>query len=329
MIEWTATGGWAAPKVVPYGTMQLSPATSALHYGLECFEGMKAYRGVDNKIRLFRPMENMKRMNHSASRASLPEFNGSEVVKCIQELIRVDKEWVPYSDTCSLYIRPTLIGTQPSLGVAKSDNALLYVILSPVGPYFKTGSFNPVALLADPQYVRAWPGGVGDCKMGGNYGPTILTQQIAEKQGLQQVLWLFGEDHQITEVGTMNMFMLWINEQGEKELVTPPLNGLILPGVTRSSLLALGKKWDEFQVTEREFNMKDLLKAVNENRVLEMFGSGTACVVCPINRIFYQGKNIMIPTMENLDVTKRLYDELTGIQYGRLDGPEGWIVEVD
>ncbi|XP_031572283.1 branched-chain-amino-acid aminotransferase-like [Actinia tenebrosa] len=228
---------------------------------------MKAYRGVDNKIRMFRPLENMKRMNHSASRACLPKFDSEEMVKCIRQLVKLDQEWVPYSDTCSLYIRPTLIGTQPTLGVNKANSALLYVILSPVGPYFKTGTFNPVALLADPQYVRAWPGGVGDCKMGGNYGPTILAQLNAERQGLQQVLWLFGDDHQVTEVGTMNMFMLWINKKGEKELITPPLNGLILPGVTRSSLLALGKKWGEFKVTEKEFNMEDVVNGVNENRV--------------------------------------------------------------
>ncbi|EDO35327.1 predicted protein [Nematostella vectensis] len=329
ILKWSDEDGWDNPQIIPYGNLSLPPAASALHYGLECFEGMKAYRGDDGKIRMFRPLMNMKRMNNSAARACLPTFNSGEMVECIRKLIHLEREWVPHSNTCSLYIRPTMIGTQASLGVNKANSAMLFVILSPVGPYFRTGTFNPVALLADPQYVRAWPGGVGDCKMGGNYAPTILAQQNAERQGLQQVLWLFGEDHQITEVGTMNMFMFWINENGEKELVTPPLNGLILPGVTRDSLLALAKRWGEFKVTERTFNMQDVLMATEENRMLEMFGSGTACVVCPINRIFYQGKNIMIPTMENLNVTKRVYDELTGIQYGRQEGPKDWIVMVD
>ncbi|KAM7431193.1 branched-chain-amino-acid aminotransferase [Porites harrisoni] len=326
-VEWTAENGWSEPKIKPYQNLSLAPSCSTLHYALECFEGMKAYRGDDNKIRLFRPMENMRRLNRSADRACLPGFDGEEFLKCLRHLVHIEKEWVPYSNKCSLYIRPTLIGTQPTLGVNKSSSALLYVILSPVGPYFKTGTFSPVALLADPSFVRAWPGGCGDCKLGGNYGPTILAQRHAEMQGLQQVLWLFGEERQITEVGTMNIFMFWINENGEKELITPPLNGLILPGVTRKSLLELAKSWGEFKVTEREFTMDDLIRASNENRVKEIFGAGTACVVCPVNRILYEGQNIMIPTMENLDVTKRFYHELTAIQYGRTSS--SWTEIVD
>lgn len=302
-VEWTAENGWSEPKITPYQNLSLAPSCSTLHYALECFEGMKAFRGDDNKIRLFRPMENMRRLNRSADRACLPGFDGGEFLKCLRHLVHIEKEWVPYSNKCSLYIRPTLIGTQPTLGVNKSSSALLYVILSPVGPYFKTGTFSPVALLADPSFVRAWPGGCGDSKLGGNYGPTILAQRHAEMQGLQQVLWLFGEERQITEVGTMNIFMFWINENGEKELITPPLNGLILPGVTRKSLLELAKSWGEFKVTEREFTMDDLIRASNENR------------------------NIMIPTMENLEVTKRFYHELTAIQYGRT--PSSWTEIVD
>ncbi|KAK3700896.1 hypothetical protein QZH41_012704, partial [Actinostola sp. cb2023] len=260
MIEWTVTDGWAAPQIMPFGQLSLSPAASALHYGLECFEGMKAYRGVDDKVRLFRPMENMTRMNNSAARASLP--------------VRYDK-----NNKQRLQLWPTILAQQ----IMQKSNI--------------TAS---LWLFGDDHQQLSPPGRTCD---------TYMTSLDYSK-----CYGIFGDDHQVTEVGTMNMFMLWINEQGEKELITPPLNGLILPGVTRSSLLALGRKWDEFKVTEKEFNMGDLTKAVDENRVLEMFGSGTACVVCPINRIFYQGKNIMIPTMENLSVAKRLYDELTGIQ---------------
>ncbi|XP_044184532.1 branched-chain-amino-acid aminotransferase-like [Acropora millepora] len=326
-VEWNVNDGWGDPKITPFQNLSLAPSSSVLHYGLECFEGMKAYRGDDDKIRLFRPLENMKRLNRSADRSCLPGFDGKEFLKCLRHLISIEKEWVPYSNKCSLYLRPTLIGTTPALGVTRPTSALLYVILSPVGPYFKTGTLSPVALLADPAFVRAWPGGCGDFKLGGNYGPTILAQQHAEMQGLQQVLWLFGENRQVTEVGTMNIFMVWINEEGDKELITPPLNGLILPGITRKSLLEMAKNWGEFKVTEKEFTMNDIIRAYNENKIKEMFGAGTACVVSPVNRILFEGQNIMIPTMENFEVCKRFYEELTAIQYGRTPSPWAEIVD--
>ncbi|KAJ7417279.1 Branched-chain-amino-acid aminotransferase [Willisornis vidua] len=257
----------------------------------DLFEGMKAYRGVDGKIRLFRPTLNMDRMARSARRTTLPSFDQNELLECIRKLVEVEKEWVPYSTTASLYIRPTLIGTEPSLGVKKPTKALLYVILSPVGPYFASGSFNPISLWADPKYVRAWKGGTGDCKVGGNYGSAIYAQQEALEFGCQQVLWLYGEDHQITEVGTMNLFLYWINEDGENELATPPLDGIILPGVTRQSILDLARSWGEFKVSERYITMSDLTTALEEDRVKEMFGAGTACVVCPISKILYKGKD--------------------------------------
>lgn len=182
---------------------------------LQLFEGMKAYRGVDGRIRIFRPNMNMNRMNLSAKRSGLPTFDGDEFVKCMQRLVSIDQEWVPHTEKASLYIRPTLIGIDPTLGVASSDSALLYTILSPVGGYFdKSEKSQAVSLLADPQYTRAWPGGVGDRKMGSNYAPTIHVQKEASNKGLQQVLWLYGPEHQLTEVGTMNIFLLFINEQG-------------------------------------------------------------------------------------------------------------------
>lgn len=181
---------------------------------------MKAYRGFDGKIRIFRPDMNMKRMNLTAFRCGLPTFNGEEFVKCMTRLISIDQEWVPHTTCASLYLRPTLIGIEPTLGVAASDSALLYTILSPVGGYFKPGETSgAVSLLADPRYTRAWPGGVGDRKMGSNYGPTVHVQKEAISKGLQQVLWLYGEDHQCTEVGTMNIFMFYINDQGGKVIL--------------------------------------------------------------------------------------------------------------
>ncbi|XP_056309553.1 branched-chain-amino-acid aminotransferase, mitochondrial isoform X3 [Danio aesculapii] len=318
-ISWSAAGGWENPQIKPFQNLSLHPACSALHYSIELFEGMKAFRGVDNNIRLFRPMLNMERMHRSAERSCLPLFDKTELLKCINKLVETDQEWVPYSTDASLYIRPTFIGTEPSLGVSRAGHALLFVIVGPVGPYFATGSFNPVSLLADPRYVRAWRGGVGEYKMGGNYGPTIAVQNEAAKQGCQQVLWLYGESEEITEVGTMNLFIYWTTKKGEKELVTPPLDGVILPGVTRQSLLDLAREWGEFKVTERRVFMKELLGALDEGRVLEVFGSGTACVVCPVGSLLYKGQTYQIPTMKNgPDLAKRFHKDLTDIQYGRL-----------
>nr|XP_006633247.2 PREDICTED: branched-chain-amino-acid aminotransferase, cytosolic isoform X2 [Lepisosteus oculatus] len=322
-IEWTCSGGWQKPHIRPFQNLSLHPASSSLHYAVELFEGLKAYRGPDNNIRLFRPLLNMERMLKSAQRACLPSFEKEELLECIRKLVEIDKEWVPYSDSDSLYVRPTFIGTEPSLGVKKPSKALLYVILCPVGPYFSTGSFNPVSLWADPTYIRAWKGGTGDCKMGGNYGASLYAQYEAMERGCQQVLWLYGEDHQITEVGTMNLFLYWINENGEEELATPPLDGVILPGVTRQSIIELCQKWGEFKVSERYLTMADLLTALREERVKEMFGSGTACVVCPVGRILYQEENLHIPTMDNgPKLATRILKQLTDIQYGRV--PSDW-----
>lgn len=315
-VEWTKSG-WDKPVICPLSNLSLHPAAKVFHYGIELFEGMKAYRGEDNKIRMFRPFENMKRMKLTAERSYLPDFDANELVKCMKKLLQIDSEWVPYSNKCSLYIRPTFIGTEPTLGVTQSASALLYVLTGPVGPYYPTG-MNPITLMADPAYVRAWPGGCGNFKMGSNYAPTIAISSEAEKRGCQQVLWLFGEDHQLTEVGAMNLFTYWINEQGEKELITAPLDGLVLPGITRKSLIELGKKWGEFKITERPYTMQEVTKALNENRLKEMFGAGTACVVSPVEKILYVNDMLNIPTMsEGAPIAMRFYHELTDIQYGR------------
>eukprot|EP00069_Balaena_mysticetus_P003133 bmy_04178T0 len=270
-VEWSSEFGWEKPHIKPLQNLSLHPGSSAFHYAVELFEGLKAFRGVDNKIRLFRPNLNMDRMYRSAMRATLP----------------------------------------PSLGVKKPTKALLFVILSPVGPYFSSGSFNPVSLWANPK----------------NYGSSLFAQCEAMDNACQQVLWLYGEDNQITEVGTMNLFLYWINEDGEEELATPPLDGIILPGVMRQSILDLAHKWGEFKVSERYLTMDDLTTAVEENRVREMFGSGTACVVCPVSNILYKGETIHIPTMENgPKLASRILDKLTGIQYGREESD--WTITV-
>jgi len=327
-VEWTEGKGWDTPTIVPFHNFSIHPAAKVLHYAPELFEGLKAYRGVDGKIRMFRPDMNMKRMLTSAERASLPAFDGAELIKCMKKLIEIDREWVPHSTTSSLYIRPTFIGTDPSLGVLASKQALLYVIVGPVGPYYATG-VKPVSLLADPKYVRSWPGGSGDKKMGSNYAPTVRIQKMAEAKGLQQVLWLFGDDHQLTEVGAMNIFVYLINDKGEKELVTPPLNGLILPGITRYSLLDLARSWKEFKVTERTITMNEVVKASQDKRLIEVFGAGTACVVSPVRLIHYLGKDYPIPSVNDQDnpLSMRFLKELTDIQYGRA-GNHPWLTDI-
>lgn len=327
IVEWTSKNGWQSPNIVPFGPIAIKPSASVLHYGIEVFEGMKAYRCDDGSVQMFRPEENMKRLYNSAHRLSLPTFDKEELLKCVTELVRLDQDWIPDADNCSLYIRPTVISTEPSLGVKPPDSAMLFVITGPVGPYFESGSFKPVSLLADPSFVRAWPGGIGDCKAGGNYGPTIFAQKLAQSKGCAQCLWLYKD--YVTEVGTMNFFMYWINEQGEEELITPPLNGLILPGITRKSLLELAREWDEFKVSEQEFTINEIAKAAQEGRIKEVFGAGTACVVSPVDKILYKDDVITInaAATTGFPLAERFYNELLSIQYGRKPHPWNYIVD--
>ncbi|XP_030767374.1 branched-chain-amino-acid aminotransferase, cytosolic [Sitophilus oryzae] len=320
-------GGWQKPVIIPFENISLHPAAKVLHYAVELFEGMKAYRGVDDKVRLFRPDLNMKRMNRSAQSSGLPTFQEEEMIECIKRLIQVDEEWVPHSEASSLYIRPTFIGIDGTLGVHQSDSALLYTILCPVGGYFE-GTKESVSLLADPSYVRAWPGGSGDKKVGSNYGPTIRAQKKANQKGLQQVLWLYGPDHQITEVGTMNIFLFYKDEFGVKRLATPPLTGLILPGVIRQSILQLCEQWGEFVIEQRTITMAEVINLQLSDRLLEMFGSGTAAIVSPISSIEYLGQTIQIPTTEHQNpLYRRVREELKAIQYGHIDHP--WAPKID
>lgn len=328
-IDWDVDSGWKAPKIIPYGPLQIDPAATSLHYALQCFEGMKAYVDDNDSIRLFRPDKNMTRMNNSMKRLFLPEFDEDAFLECIKELIKVEKDWIPRGEGYSLYVRPTGIATHPYLGVGAATQAKLYVILSPVGPYYPTG-FAPVSLLAGDEYVRAWPGGTGDSKVGGNYGPTILPQMEAAKKGYSQVLWLFGEEHFITEVGTMNLFFCWEKPGGGKELVTAPLSrGDILPGVTRDSVLELARGWGEYEVNERNVTMSEVVSAIDEGRMIESFGSGTAAVLSPVGVIHYNGRDLEIPLAcgQSGEMCNRLWDEITGIQYGKIDHP--WSIKID
>lgn len=346
-------GAWRDPAIVPYGNLALSPAASALHYGMECFEGMKAYRALspsgeslddvkkgEEDLRLFRPDRNMCRLRNSMKRLGMPgtDFDSYQVIECIKELVRLDKEWIPSGRGYSLYLRPTVISTHPYLGLTIPDSLLFYVITCPVGPYYATG-FNPIKLTTDTPYVRAWPGGSGSSKIGGNYGPTMMPGYEAQCRGYSQILWLYGSEEHVTEVGAMNVFFLFDKKQTttmtndnddnvrRMELVTPPLtNGDILPGVTRQSILELTSRWGEFDVVERALSMKEIIDASSEGRLIEAFGAGTAAVVTPISHIQYRGVDIVIPAPGVL--TQRLFNDLVDIQYGIVGGPEGWSVRV-
>lgn len=326
-IEWTKEHGWAAPTITPYHNLSLDPSTIVFHYGFEAFEGMKAYRDPQNQIRIFRPDKNMARMNTSAERIALPTFDGDEFIKLINEFVKLDQEFVPEGEGYSLYLRPTIIGTSANLGVSTPDKALLYVIASPVGPYYSTG-FKAVSLEATDYAVRAWPGGVGNKKLGANYAPCVKPQLEAAGRGYQQNLWLFGEEGYITEVGTMNVFFVFKDAEGKKELVTAPLDGTILEGVTRDSVLTLARDRlpsDEWTVSERKFTMQEVKDRAAKGELVEAFGSGTAALVSPIKNIGWRGEDIGVPLAagEAGELTIQMSKWIKKIQYGE-EEYKGW-----
>jgi branched-chain amino acid aminotransferase len=343
VCDWNKHTGWATPLITECANFSLSPAALALHYGIQCFEGMKAYKDKHGKVRLFRPDKNMQRFSDSMERLALPSLDKAGFLECLKQLVLVDKEWIPDQDGYSLYIRPTAIGTSPYLGVQAPSHAKVFAILSPVGPYYKSG-FAPVKLFADSENVRAWPGGVGNVKVGGNYAPTIaLSRDVALQHGCEQILWLFGDDHSITEVGAMNIFFAIRSKTNpeEVELITAPLTrNDVLPGVTRQSILDLARGWqdgfaygEEYGVqfnkedelthnivaVERFLNMGELVEAHREGRLLEIFGCGTAAIVAPVKAILYQGEEITVPTGDKAGaLTKRIWQNIIDIQYGRV-----------
>lgn len=320
-VEWDSENGWGTPKISPYHNLSLDPSTIVFHYAFELFEGMKAYKDGSGNIRTFRGDKNMVRMNKSAERIALPMFNGEELQKLIDQLLILDQDFVPKGQGYSLYIRPTLIGTTASLGVSTPDKALLYVIASPVGPYYSSG-FKPVSLEATDYAVRAWPGGVGDKKLGANYAPCVLPQLQASKRGFHQNLWLFGDEGFITEVGTMNVFFVFRDPStGKNELVTAPLDGTILEGVTRDSILELARERlsnDKWVISERKFTIHEVKEAAEKGNLVEAFGAGTAAVVSPIKNIGFRGEDISVPVSlgNSGELTAQVAEWIRKIQYG-------------
>ena len=329
-IEWTASQGWLAPRIIPYQNLSLDPATCVFHYAFECFEGMKAYKNSEGQVRLFRPEKNMARLNKSSARIALPNFTGKAFIELISKFAAMEARFIPAARGYSLYLRPNMIGTQRTLGVGPPGSALLYMIASPVGPYYPTG-FRAVSLEATNYAVRAWPGGVGDMKLGANYAPCIVPQLQAAKRGFHQNLWLFGEEEFVTEVGTMNFFAaIQDKETGKKKLMTAPLDGTILEGVMRDSVLDLARerlKPEGWEVEERKFTMAELASAADDGRLIEAFGTGTAAVVSPVRKISWKGRLVDCGLKEDQeagDVTKRMKAWIEGIQYGDEEHPWSW-----
>ncbi|HYA14813.1 MAG TPA: branched-chain amino acid aminotransferase [Syntrophales bacterium] len=314
--------GWYDAMIEPYRPLSLDPTAMCLHYGQEVFEGLKAYRSKDNKIYLFRPDLNIKRMNNSAERLCMPRIDPAIFMEALKKLVLIEKDWVPQSHGASLYIRPTLIATEPALGMRHANEYLFFIVVGPVGAYYPQG-FSPTSLYVDEEYVRAVRGGIGYCKAAGNYASSLLASKLAMEKGFTQVLWLDAiERKYIEEVGTSNVFLL-IGD----ELITPPLTGSILPGVTRDSVIQIAKTWN-VPVAERPISMDEILDASAKGRLKEAFASGTAAIVSPIGNIFYRGKPIVINEGKTGHLTERLYNEIIQIQYGDKDDPFGWSVLV-
>lgn len=311
--------GWHDAKIEPYAPLQLSPATSVLHYAQLIFEGLKAYRRPDGHINLFRPMENMRRFNNSARRMAMAMVDEEEHLEAICRLIEAEQEWVPSTPDATLYIRPTLIATDDALGVHASASYLHFVIISPVGPYFKEG-FNPVPVYITDEYVRAVRGGVGEAKTGGNYAASLYAGEDARQRGYSQVLWLDALEHRwVEEVGAMNICFVYDG----RRIVTPPLTGSILPGVTRKSVIELGRHLG-YEVAEEMVDVHQMLEDVKNGRITEVFGCGTAAVIAPVGKLGFHDEAITVHGNEPGPVARHLYQQLTDIQFGRVPDPFGW-----
>jgi len=321
-MDYNPDEGWHNPRIEPYQPIVMEPSTMVLHYGQGVFEGLKGYRNPSGGIQLFRPMENVRRLNRSSKRLCIPEIDENVVLDAIKQLVDVEKDWVPSVEGTSLYIRPTVIATDPFLGVRASFTYRFFIILSPVGAYYPEG-FNPVKIFVTRDFVRAVRGGVGEAKTLGNYAASLLAGDQAHEEGYTQVLWLDGvEQKYIEEVGAMNIFFV----MGD-EIATPELSGSILPGITRKSVVELGRNWG-MSVSERKISIDEVLQAQADGTLKEVFGSGTAAVISPVGEIKYGNKLITIGDGSVGPLSQRLYDSLTDIQYGKADDPFGWVVPV-
>ena len=322
VMDYTAGQGWHDARIVPYGPFQLDPATAVLHYAQEIFEGMKAYRTADGTVQLFRPDCNAKRMQDSADRLCIPAIPEEDYIQAVEAIVDVDRDWVPHTFGASLYIRPFVFATDVGLGVHASRHYTFCIICSPSGAYYAEG-IDPVRIYVEDDYIRAAPGLTGFTKCGGNYAASIKAGELAEEQGYAQVLWLDGvEKKYVEEVGSMNiMFKI------DGKVYTAATVGTVLPGVTRRSCIELLKDWG-YEVIEGKLAIADVMQAARDGKLEEVFGTGTAAVVSPVKELVWKGEHAYIGDGKIGPVTQKLYDTMTGMQWGRLPDTKGWIVPV-
>lgn len=323
VMDYDPENGWHDGKIVPYGPLALDPATVVFHYGQEMFEGLKAYKTKEGKVQLFRPDMNAKRTNSTNRRMCIPQIDEQVYIDAIKELVAVDKDWIPQKQDTALYIRPFIIGTDKFLGVAASNTYKFIIILSPVGPYYESG-LAPTRIYVENEFVRSAPGGTGYAKIGGNYAAAMIAEQKAHDMGYDQVLWLDAKEGKyVEEIGTSNAFF-----KIDGELYTAPLEGTILPGITRDSMITVMKDWG-YKVNEVRFTIEDVFKASEEGRLEEVFATGTAAVISPVGELYWNDRHIVINNNEIGELSQKLYDELYGIQTGEKADTRGWIVPVE
>ena len=322
LMDYTAGEGWHDARIVPYGPWEMDPATTVFHYAQEIFEGMKAYRTAEGKIQLFRPECNANRFNDSADRLGMPPIPPEDFVQAVKALVDVDRDWVPHSDGASLYIRPFCIATDVGLGVHAAKHYRFAIICAPSGAYYAEG-LDPVRIYVEDEYIRAAPGLTGFTKCGGNYAASLISQVKAHELGYEQTLWLDGVEHKyVEEVGSMNCFF-----KIDGTVYTAPTVGTVLPGVTRMSCIELLKKWG-IPVSEERLPIADVMKASHDGKLEEVFGTGTAAVISPVGELRYEGDVAHINNGEIGEITHKLYNTLTGIQWGKLPDDMGWTVKI-
>jgi branched-chain amino acid aminotransferase len=323
VMDYTEGKGWHDPRIEAYAPIALEPSAMVFHYAQESFEGLKAYRTADGTVQLFRPEKNAARMNKTHERMCIPQIPEEDFVQALKKLVEVEKDWVPSNEGTSLYLRPFVIATEPRLGVKPSDTYKFMIIASPVGAYYEEG-INPVKIFVEDEYVRATPGGTGFIKCGGNYAASLASQVKAHDLGYSQVLWLDGVEHKyVEEVGSMNCFF-----KIDGTIYTAPTIGTVLPGITRMSCIELLEKWG-YKVSTERLPIKDVMDAADDGKLEEVFGTGTAAVISPVGELRYEDRIAHINGGKIGEVTQKLYDTITGIQWGKIPDTMGWITKVD
>lgn len=324
VMDYTEGQGWHSPRIEPYHALSLDPAAMVFHYAQESFEGLKAYRTKEGKVQLFRPEKNGERLQSTHERLCIPTIPVEDFVQAVKTLVEVDRDWVPSAEGASLYLRPFTIATEAHLGVKPSDSYQFLVIASPSGAYYEEG-LNPVKIYVEDEYVRATPGGTGFIKCGGNYAASLAGQMKAHEMGYSQVLWLDGiERKYVEEVGSMNCFF-----KIDGVIRTAPCVGTVLPGITRMSCIELLRDWGYTVDCETRLSIEEVMQAARTGHLEEVFGTGTAAVVSPVGQLYYEGETAVIGGGKIGEVTQRLYDTLTGIQWGTLADEKGWVVPVE